>query len=320
MRNLVSSRLIRAADALLGPLPRRTLGRTGLSVSVVGLGGESLLKKESSGRNGDKYSEAIDYVRRALELGINYFDTAPIYYPSEPRLGEALKGVNRNEIILASKTDKRGKDEAKKQLEESLKNLKTDFLDIWQIHHIDHQDEVNQIFAKGGAMEALIEAKEQGMVRYLGVTGHYDPKPLISCLKRFDFDTVLMVTNAADVHKHSMIKNLMPEAVKRNTGIIGMKVCSRGRLFDPMHITGMQQALPYVLTLPVSSVIIGHDNIEQLEENVRIAKSFDPLSNKKMQQLEDMTEEYANLALFYRKGFEEYNPFWSAYGQKESEK
>lgn len=320
MRDLLSSALVRAADVLLGPLPQRTLGKTGLSVSVVGLGGESLLKKESPDRSSDKYSEAIDYVRRALELGINYFDTAPIYYPSEPRLGEALKGTNRSEIVLASKTDKRDRDGARKQLDASLKNLKTDYLDIWQIHHIDHQDEVNKIFAYNGAMKALQEAKEQGMVRYLGVTGHYDPKPLLSCLERFDFDTLLMVTNAADVHKHSMIKNLMPEALKQNIGIIGMKVCSRGRLFDPMHITSMNQALPYVLTLPISSVIIGHDNIGQLEENIRIAKSFDPLSNKEMDQLEDMTKEYANLALFYRKGFEEYNPFWSAYGQKKGGK
>lgn len=320
MRNLLSSTLVRAADALLGPLPHRTLGKTGLSVSVIGLGGESLLKKESSDRSDDKYSEAIDYVHRALELGINYFDTAPIYYPSEPRLGEALKSVSRNEIILASKTDKRDRDSAWRQLENSLKSLKTNYLDIWQIHHIDHQDEVNQIFAKNGAMKALQEAKDQGIVRYLGVTGHYDPKPLVSCLNRFDFDTLLMVTNAADVHKHSMIKGLMPEALKRNMGIIGMKVCSRGRLFDPMHITSMDQALPYVLTLPISSVIIGHDNIGQLEENIRIAKSFDSLSEKEMDQLESMTKEYANLALFYRKGFDEYNPFWSAYGQKKGGK
>jgi aryl-alcohol dehydrogenase-like predicted oxidoreductase len=320
MRNLLSNKLISAADALLGPLPRRTLGKTGLSVSIIGLGGESLLKKESSDRSDDKYSEAIDYVRRALELGINYFDTAPIYYPSEPRLGEALKGVNRSEIILASKTDKRDRDGAWRQLDASLKNLKTDYLDIWQIHHIDHQDEVKQIFAEDGAMKALQEAKDQGMVRYLGVTGHYDPKPLLSCIKRFDFDTLLMVTNAADVHKHSMIKNLMPEALKKKIGVLGMKVCSRGRLFDPMHITNMDQALPYVLTLPISSVIIGHDNIGQLEQNIRIAKSFDPLSNKEMDRLEDMTKEYANLALFYRKGFEEYNPFWSAYGQKKGGK
>ncbi len=207
-----------------------------------------------------------------------------------------------------------------KQLEESLKLLKTDYLDVWQIHHIDHQDEVKQVFAKDGAIQALQEAKEQGMVRNLGVTGHYDPAPLVSCLKQFEFDVVLMVTNAADVHKHSMILKVMPEAQKQKMGIVGMKVCSRGRLFDPKHIHSMGQALSYVLTLPISTVIIGHDGVQQLEQNVQTAKLCEPLSDADMKKLEEMTKEYAHLALFFRKGCEEYNPFWGAYGYKKGKK
>lgn len=314
MYHSIASYIWEAADSIAGPLPTRVLGRTGLNVTILGLGGESILSKN------DKYSEAIDYVHRALELGINYFDTAPIYSPSEKRLGEALSGTDRNKIVIASKTDKRDRDGALKQLDETLENLKTDHIDIWQIHHIDHQDEVNMIFGNGGAIEALQEAKEDGRVRYLGVTGHYDPEPLLDCINRFNFDTLLMVTNPADVHKHSMIKQLLPEANKKDMGVVGMKVCCRGRLFAPQYITGMEEALPYSLSLPISTAIVGHDNIDQLEENVRIAKIFDSLSESEMKELENKTKKYSHLALFFRKGNEKYNPFWSAYGQKKGKK
>jgi len=310
MKIPISENLVKIAQNLRGPIPKRTLGKTGLSVTQIGLGGESALS------NSDTYDDAIAIIRTARELGINYLDTAPGYAPSEKRLGDALVGEDRRTYVLASKTEDRTYNGSMKSLEQSLKNLKTDYLDIWQIHHIDHKDEVEKIFGKNGAVKALQEAQEQGMVRHLGITGHYDPEPIVEALKRFEFDTVLMVTNAADVHKHSFIKKVLPVALKQGIGIIGMKVCCRGRIFDPRHLRTMKDAMDYVLTLPISTVIVGHDNLKQLHENVFLAKDFKPLSEKRIKELEGMTKSYANLALFYRKDFEEYNPFWKPYGYK----
>lgn len=293
-----------------GPgIPKRMLGKTGLTVTQLGLGGESLLSMDG------KEDEALAYVAEALKLGIDYFDTAPIYKPSEERLGKILPTF-RNQVTLASKTHDRTRDGSLRILEKSLKKLNTDYLDIWQIHHIDHMDEVEQIFAPGGAMEALQEARDQGMVRFLGITGHYDPTPLVETLRRFDFDTILTVANAADVHQHSFIKKVLPVALSQNLGIIGMKVCSRGFLFAPRKLYSMEEAFRYVLSLPLSTTIIGHDDIKQLHENIMIARDFHPMTDEEMREAEEKTKEYANLALFYRKGFEEHNPFWTPYGYK----
>ena len=171
--------------------------------------------------------------------------------------------------------------------------------------------EVSEIFKPDGAMKALIEAHEQGIVRFLGVTGHYDPKPLVEAINRFDFDTILMALNAADVHRHSFKINLLPEAVKKQMGIIAMKVCSRGRIFEPTYLNNMKDALDYVLTLPISTAIIGHDNIKQLVENIKIAQEFKPLTEEQMKELESKTEKYAPLALYFRKDCEKFNLWWS---------
>jgi aryl-alcohol dehydrogenase-like predicted oxidoreductase len=300
---------LRQIVAQMGPeIPRRPLGKTGLNVTILGLGGESLLKT-------DDYDSAVNLVRSAYMAGINYFDTAPGYYPSEIRVGNGLQGVRRN-IILASKTEDRTYDGSWASLEKSLKNLKTDYLDIWQIHHIDHTDEVNQVFGAKGALKALQEAKEQGVVRFLGITSHYDPEPVVEAVRRFPFDTALVAVNAADVHKNSFIKGFLPRAVEQGIGIIGMKVCSRGRIFEPTALNSMKQALDYVWTLPVATAIVGHDNLKQLAENVMLARSFQPLATAEMEELEKKTKNYANLALFFRKGFEQFNPFWKPYGLK----
>jgi aryl-alcohol dehydrogenase-like predicted oxidoreductase len=292
-----------------GPLPRRVLGKTGLEVSCLGLGGESLIKIKN------KHDEAIELIQTAYQMGINYFDTAATYDNSEVRVGEALEKVRKN-VIIASKTDERTKEGAWAQLEQSLKNLRTDYLDIWQIHHIDTYKEVEAVLGPDGAYSALVEAKKQGLVRYLGITGHYDPAPLVDALKRVKFDTILLAMNAADVHKRSFIKRVLPEATGRDMGIIAMKVCCRGRIFDPTHLNNMKDALEYVLTLPIATAIVGHDNIKQLAENVMIAQNFKPLNISQMGDIEKLTESYANLALFFRKGNEKFNPFWKPFGYK----
>jgi len=297
-----------------GPIPKRPLGKTGLQMTILGMGGESIIKEPS------EETAAIELLQTAYKLGINYFDTASSYDLSEERIGKALSDV-RGDIILASKAQDRTKDGARRELDTSLKRLKTDHLDVWQIHHIDDMDEVKSVMGPDGALMALIEAKEQGLVHHIGITGHYDPSPILEALQHHPFDMTLLSLNAADVHHRSFIKKLLPEAVGQNLGIVGMKICCRGRIFDPNpgHLHSMREAMHYVLSLPISGVIIGHDNIEQLIENVRIAQDFVPFSRNQMDDVEEKTKSYANLALFFRKDYEEFNPFWKAYPQKKKE-
>ncbi len=206
-------------------------------------------------------------------------------------------------------------------LEESLKLLQTDHLDLWQLHDVGTIGEVNQIFAKGGAMEALTEAREQKMVRFLGLTGHFRPEPLMEAMHRFPFDCILMALSAADPHHFSFQEQLLPMAVEQQMGIIGMKIPGRGRLlsswtpppieeqqrsWEGMVIATspgtlqMREALYYTLSHPVSTVIVGCDSIAQVEENVQLAREFTPLSEKQMAALQDKAEPVSKQALFFR--------------------
>ena len=292
-------------------MPTRNLGRTGYRVGLFSLGGQSALEQP------DNEAAAMAIIERALDLGVNYIDTAAIYGGgqrwSQRYIGQVMKR-RRNQIYLASKTHDRTRDGSLRLLDESLKLLNTDHLDAWQLHHIDTQDDVDRIFAKGGAFEAVQQAREQKMVRYLGVTGHTDPEVLIECLRRFPFDQILMAVNAADPHHLSFQEKLLPLAVEKQMGIIGMKIPSRGRLISNWPAVGpyahgkrqagpltMKDALYYVLSLPVSTVIIGCDNVAQLEENVKLAREFTPLNQQQLASLTTRTEPIAEQALFFRR-------------------
>lgn len=298
----ISNTLRLLSARLIGSLPTRPLGRTGLKTTILGLGGESLIKLK------DKEKEAVELVRAAYELGINYFDTASGYYPSEIRVGKGLEGV-RNQVILATKTDDRTASGSMKLLEKSLNHLKTDHIDIWQLHHLDKMAEVNKVFAKGGAMEALLSAKEQGMVKYLGITGHTDHRPLCEAMDRYQFDTALLAVNAADRYHESFMPAIQ-NANKKGMGIIGMKVYGRGLIFEPTKLSSAEEAFNYVLSLPISTAIIGQDSIKQLLENVSIAQNFKPLTDEQMVRIAEKVKDYAKLALFFRKGCEKFNPWW----------
>ncbi len=291
-------------------MPTRNLGKTGYRVGIFSLGGQATIEQPN------KEAEAVAIVERALDLGVNYLDTAAQYGGpdrwSQRYLGQVMKR-RRKEVYLASKTHDRTRDGSLKLLEESLRLLNTDHLDAWQMHHISNQDDVDRIFAKGGALEALVQAREQKMVRFLGVTGHTDPEVLIQCLQRFPFDQILMAVNAADPHHLSFQEKLLPLAVEKQMGIIGMKVPSRGRLLNvpptgpyarPNSQPGplaMKEALYYTLSLPVSTVIIGCDSVEQLTENVNLARAFTPLSPQQLAALADKTQPIARDALFFRR-------------------
>src|SRR5205814_2567284 len=204
-------------------LSRRPLGKTGAEVTIFALGGEGVLRTHGRTR------EATAVIHAALDEGVNYCDTAPAYDGSMDYYGAAL-GERRREIFLSSKTHERTRDGSLRLLDDSLKRLRTDHLDLWQLHDLRTAADLQRIFAKGGALEALIQARDEGRVRFLGLTGHHDPAILLEAMQRFDFDTVLVALNAADVHRLSFARTVLVEAARRGMGVIGMKVCAQGAL------------------------------------------------------------------------------------------
>ncbi len=296
-------------------MPTRNLGKTGYKVGIFSLGGQAAVEKP------DNAAVAVPIIEKALDLGVNYLDTSARYGGkerwSERYIGQVMKR-RRKEAFLATKTRDRGKDASLKALETSLELLQTDHVDLWQIHNLSAMSEVDEIFAKGGAVEALLQAREQGLVRFLGVTGHADPDVLLEAIRRFPFDTILLALNAADRHHLSFKEKLLPLAVEKEMGIIGMKIPARGRILasftppppearsernpgDRPGTLTMPEAMRYVLSLPVSTVIVGCDSPAQVAEDVAIARSFTPLSEAQMAGLEEKAKPVARQSLFFRK-------------------
>jgi uncharacterized protein len=299
-------------------MPTRNLGKTGYKVGIFSLGGQASIERP---HNEDV---AVPIIERALDLGVNYVDTSSIYGGperwSEQYVGKVMKH-RRGDAFLATKTKERTREGSMRMIETSLKLLQTDHVDLWQLHDIGTMTDINEIFSKGGAMEALLEAREQKIVRYLGITGHYRPDALIEAIHRYSFDTILMAVNAADPHHFSFSERLLPLAVEKQMGIIGMKVPARGRILSswtPPPIDqqkhswegmvlaptagtlDMRQAMYYSLSLPVSTVIIGCDTITQLEENVQLAREFTPLSSQQMAALTEKAQPVSKQSLFFR--------------------
>ena len=283
------------------PMPKRSLGSTGFQVGMLSLGGQGTLESQENRLN------SVKIIERAYELGINYFDTSPVYGPSEDYYGEVLSGVRKN-IFIASKTDKRDRDGSLREIEKSLSRLKTDYLDLWQIHHLKNIEEVERVSANDGALKALIEMKDQGIVKNLGFTGHDHPDALLSMMKKYPFDTVLMPINAADVHmKQSFINDVVPEANWKRMGIVGMKVFAQGFIFHPDGITTTWEPLIYALSQNISTIIVGCDTVEQLEENVAIVKAFYKLTNHQQTEIEKRTKSYLERSNFFRREFGGYD-------------
>ncbi len=296
-------------------MPTRNLGRTGFRVGIFSLGGQAAIEQP------DNDAVAVALVERALDLGVNYIDTSARYGGeqrwSERYIGQVMKR-RRREAFLASKTHDRTRDGSLALLERSLELLHTDHLDLWQIHNLSKLEEVEQIFAPGGAVEALVRARDEKVVRFVGISGHADPEVLLEAVRRFPFDTILLALNAADPHHLSFESKLLPYAVEKEMGIIGMKIPSRGRLLAgwtppppnpvrpspwplrPGTLT-MREAMRYVLSLPVSTVIVGCDTVVQLEENVQRARGFTPLSDSQMAELVQKAQPVHQQALFFRR-------------------
>lgn len=273
---------------LENPIPRRRLGKTGVDVTILGLGGEGVLRTHGMGK------EAANLISTALDLGINYMESARAYAGSEVYLGEALKG-RRDKVFLATKTHARDKKGALAHLAESLANLKTDHLDLWYLHDMRTMEELEQAIAPGGALDAFKEAKDKGLVRFLGVSGHEDPVVIRKCIESFDFDVALVPVNPAEPHHKCFLEEVAPAAGRRDVGLVGMKVYLRGRIEAPKKLL-----FNYALTQPISVAVIGCDDVEQLNENAGIASTFFNLKQREVQKLSEIIAPYARELMYYK--------------------
>jgi len=273
-----------AANAAATEIPKRVFGKTGEKLTVIGQAGGRFPMTTAE--------DAKAITRRAYDLGINYFDCARIYWNgrSEEIYGEALAGV-RKQIFLTTKSPERSKKGAEADLEKSLKALRTDYVDLWQIHQVNEMAEVEQIFAPGGAIEAFVAAKKAGKCRFIGFTGHHDPEVHLAMLKKFDgYDTIIMPLNPADPAYLSFEKAVLPVAVQRGLGIQAIKTTGNAGLLPNLHL---RDCLQYVLSLPVHCAAMGCTTVGQLEDDVRIVQSLRTLTAQEMEQLRGRAKQLA---------------------------
>ncbi len=265
-------------------VPRRSMGRTGVQISALGVGGWHLGQAPTQ-------ETCTRIVREAMEAGVNFFDNAWDYHDglSEERLGCALEGVRQQVIVMTKAcTHGRGKEVAIRQLEESLRRLKTDYLDVWQIHEVIYWNEPDLIFAKGGVIEAVDQAKRQGKVRFVGFTGHKHPDIHLQVMAhRYPFDTVQMPLNCMDAHFHSFEQRVLPEAGRRGMAVFGMKSLGGGGEIVKSGSATAEEALRYAMSLPVATTISGIDSLDVLHQNLAVARGFQPMSEAEMQVLRE---------------------------------
>ncbi len=272
-------------------VPHRPLGRTGIQVSAMALGGYHL----GSAKN---QQEANEIVAQAMDAGVNFFDNAWDYHDghSEEVLGIALQGKRQQAVVMSKVcTHGRSKDVAMKQLEESLRRLQTDHLDLWQIHEVIYETDPDLIFAPGGAAEALLQAKQQGKVRAIGFTGHKDPSIHLRTLShQFPFDTVQMPLNCLDATFRSFETNVLPEARKHGIAVLGMKSMGGSGEIIIHGAATPEEALRYAMSLPVAATISGVDSLDVLQQNLGIARGFQPMTPADMQALRDRCKFFAS--------------------------
>lgn len=273
-----------------GEIPRRPLGRTGVQVSALGLGGSTLGQAKS-------LDEAIRITHEAIDAGVTFMDNAWEYnnHRSEEWMGQALQG-RRDKVFLMTKVCTHGRDAsvAMQQLEESLRRLKTDHLDLWQIHEVVYYNDPEMIFRPNGAIEAIDRAKKEGKVRFVGFTGHKDPAIHLKMLSHnYPFDTVQMPLNCFDATFKSFEQQVLPELNRRGIAPIGMKSFSGNADAIKKGIVTPQEALRYAMSLPVATTVSGIDSLEVLRQNLAIARGFTPMQQPEMQALRERCAQYA---------------------------
>jgi aryl-alcohol dehydrogenase-like predicted oxidoreductase len=261
-----------------GVLPKRPLGKTGVEVTILGLGGEGIL------RTFGQEQESVPLIHRAIDLGITYFESARAYSGSESYYGMALK-ERRREIFLASKSHERTGDGALKHLEISLGTMKTDYLDLWMIHDVRTTKDLD---------------KRNKLVRFVGISGHRNPTVLSRALDLFPFDTVLIPVNPAEPHYWSFLQDVLPKAQGKGMGILGMKTLSRGVCTKIFGVESVGNFLRFAMTQPISAAVVGCETIEQLELNVRMAKSFQPMPIREQEIFIQKVKSYARELMYYK--------------------
>ena len=266
-------------------MPVRTLGRTGVKVSLVGLGGWHL------GFDFIDEELSVRIIRTAVDNGINFMDNCWDYNEgaSEERMGKALKDGYRERVFLMTKIDGRNRKEATKQLDESLKRMQVDYIDLVQHHEILRSEDPHRIFDEQGANAALIEARDAGKISFIGFTGHKDPRIHLYMLEvakenGFEFDAVQMPLNVMDAHYRSFEKLVLPELVKQNIGVLGMKSLANGTILESKTVTAIE-CLHYAMNLPTSVVITGCEGMENLEQALTAARTFQPMTDEEVKGL-----------------------------------
>ena len=292
MHSSAAAATIPLAMTNTGPdeIPRKPFGRTGEQISIIGLGGYHLGTMRS-------LDDAVRLVQEAVDAGVTFFDNAWEYndHRSEEWMGRALQG-QRDKVFLMTKVCTHGRDKkvAMQQLEESLKRLRTDHLDLWQIHEVIYENDPDLHFAKGGVIEALDEAKKQGKVRFVGFTGHKNPAIHLKMLAHnYPFDTVQMPLNCFDGTYRSFEQQVLPELERRGIAALGMK--SLGGDGQPiLHgVVGAEEALRYAMSLPVATTVSGMDSLEVLRQNLAIVRGFKPMAPEEMQALRERCRSFA---------------------------
>jgi predicted aldo/keto reductase-like oxidoreductase len=276
-----------------GDMLYRALGRTGETVSAIGMGGFHIAHP------GSTEDESIRLVRAGVDRGITFLDNSWDYNEgqSEIRMGKALKDGYRQKVFLMTKIDGRTKEVAARQIDTCLERLQTDYVDLMQHHEIIRFDDPDRIFAEGGANEAVLEAKKAGKIRYIGFTGHKDPHIHLYMLKvaaehGFRFDTVQMPLNVMDAHFRSFAQMVLPDLVKQEIGVLGMKSMGDGVILKSKAVSPLE-CLHYALSLPTSVVITGIDKPEILDQAFEAAKTFQPMNREQIAQLLAKTKEVA---------------------------
>jgi aryl-alcohol dehydrogenase-like predicted oxidoreductase len=252
-------------------MEHRPFGKTGEEFSILSFGAQRIVDS-----HGCSEPEAIRMVNHAIDSGIRYFDTAWIYSAgqSEERVGK-VAAHRRPEMWIATKTVARDRDGARGQLEESLRRLQTDHVDEWRMHNVTSLKELDLITGPDGALEAAVEARKQGLVRYISISGHTNPQVQIEALARFPFDSVLCAVSVLDHFIASFAEEFLPVANEKGVATIGMKVLGLGRLADVYD-----KAIRYTLGLPISTAIVGMESMEQLQNNLAVAEDFRPLTDE----------------------------------------
>jgi len=292
----LSKKIAHAAET--GSVSMRVLGRSGERVSIVGVGGYHIGVPNEQ--------EAIRIVRTALDNGINFLDNCWDYNggQSEVRMGKALRDGYRQKAFLMTKIDGRTKQAASQQLEESLSRLQTDHIDLLQFHEVIRDEDPDRIFAKNGGLEAVLEAKKAGKVRYIGFTGHKSPDIHLKMLNTafahgFTFDAVQMPLNVMDAHYNSFEKKVLPVLVEHKIGVLGMKPMGDKIILKSKTATPVE-CLHYAMNLPTSVVITGCDSIDILHQALEAARSFKPMGSSEVAQLLAKTDTAAKNGEFER--------------------